>query len=160
MFNALPSQARLQELFTYEPLTGALVRKSAPPHLRKLLGKACENKSSGGYITVRVDRTLYAVHRLIWMHVYGVDPGDLQIDHIDGDPSNNRLTNLRLATNSQNQCNVIKKRDLPKGVYRWRKKFRAKIGNDHIGLFDSAEAAHDAYCREAFKRHGHFARTA
>jgi hypothetical protein len=58
-----------------------------------------------GYKRIRVDGGIYYSHRLAYYMGTGIDPGEMEIDHIDGDPSNNRLANLRLATRSQNMMN-------------------------------------------------------
>ena len=167
MAKALPSRARLQELFTYEPLTGALRWKRAPPYQkRQLEGQPAGTFDKRGYVRVRVDGVRFQVHRLIWFLVHGQDPGDREIDHIDGDRSNNRLDNLRLATHGQNTHNrgPDKGRHLPKGVYSRSKRFGAQIMFNNqtqwLGTFDTPEEAHAAYCKAAKELHGSFARTA
>lgn len=64
--------------------------------------------------------TKLRVHRVVWEMHNGNIPKGLVIDHIDGDPSNNKIENLRLATSSQNSCNQKcqknKKSGLPKGI--------------------------------------------
>lgn len=59
----------------------------------------------------------YVVARIIWQLEVGPIPIGMEIDHIDGDASNNKLSNLRLATRSQNACNIKRRvRELPAGV--------------------------------------------
>lgn len=55
-----------------------------------------------GYRLIRIDGVKYLAHRLIYAIVHGVDPGALLVDHIDGDKLNNKIENLRLATNAEN----------------------------------------------------------
>lgn len=62
----------------------------------------CRRKKDG-YILVGVDNRLYLAHRLIWMMVYGEWPN--VIDHKNGDPSDNRLVNLRNVNQSENILN-------------------------------------------------------
>jgi hypothetical protein len=93
--------------------------------------------------------------------------GNLFVDHINGDPLDNRRANLREATNSQNQMNARKRKGSAsalKGV-TWNKavgKWQAQIKRDkrqvYLGLFESETAAHDAYCAAAAELHGEFAR--
>ncbi|MGJ2408988.1 HNH endonuclease, partial [Salmonella enterica subsp. enterica serovar Paratyphi A] len=70
------------------------------------------------------------------------------------------------ATNSQNQMNRANQTDLPKGVtfHRGVGKFQAQIKRDgkshYLGLFDTASAAHIAYCEKAAELFGEFARAA
>jgi hypothetical protein len=107
--------------------------------------------------------------RSVYLHrVIMGDPNGLQIDHKDGDGLNNRRYNLRVATKFQNMHNMrISRRNTSgfKGV-SWDAaacKWRAWIGlnrkRKHLGVFDSPEEAHAAYCRASEKYHGEFGRT-
>ena len=58
-----------------------------------------------GYIYIRLNGQRFLAQRLAWLLHYKTDPGDLQVDHVDGDKSNNCVQNLRLLTNQQNQFN-------------------------------------------------------
>lgn len=111
-----------------------------------------------------VDGRGYYVHRLAWFYVHGRWPQQ-QIDHINGDPHDNRIANLREATVEQNRRNVrlstknkfgLKGVTIQKGRYKAQIRFAGKHIN--IGLFDSPEEAHAAYCRHAIQLHGEFAR--
>ena len=160
MFNPLPSQARLRELLDYDPLTGGLVR-IANSRRSDLVGKPAG--SNRLYSRVSVDQKFYAAHRLIWMWMTGDDPGELEVDHIDRNPRNNRWDNLRLATPSQNNFNAKGKSrsGLPKGVKKNRQGFGARItanGVVHwLGTYNTPEEAHQAYCVAAADLHGEFA---
>lgn len=57
-----------------------------------------------GYIDVKINHKIYKLHRLIWLYVYNEWP-DCSIDHIDRDPSNNRIENLRLASSTAQNYN-------------------------------------------------------
>ena len=98
----MPSQERLMELFNYSPDTGVLSYATGIKKLGKPAG--CVNKVSG-YQMIHVDGLYYTAQRLIWVLVTGEDPGDMVIDHIDRDKTNNVWTNLRKVTHSQNNCN-------------------------------------------------------
>jgi hypothetical protein len=89
------------------------------------------------------------------------------LDHKDGNRANNAISNLRLASDSQNQANRKgnRSRGLPKGVTRHRTgKYQAaiKVGGKaiHLGLHATAERAHAAYVAAARKHYGEFARAA
>lgn len=94
----------------------------------------------------------------------GEDPGDLHVDHIDGNIYNNRFSNLRLATYSQNQANSTCNRDgrsLPRGVYKRGARYRAQIKYDGklhcLGSYDTPEQAFDAWSQKAKELWGEFA---
>jgi len=90
------------------------------------------------------------------------------IDHANCDPNDNRLSNLRLATVSQNAANQRNHRasDLPKGItwHKKTKKWQAQIKKDgknyHLGLFTDPADAHEAYACAARELFGEFARAA
>ena len=91
------------------------------------------------------------------------EPDGLQVDHRDGDGLNNRRSNLRVATNSQNTCNQAIRRSNSsgyKGVHKHKDKWRADISRDgrrrFLGLHDTPEAAHAAYCKASAELHGEF----
>ena len=101
---------------------------------------------------ISIDGRKHLAHRLAWLYVNGYcPPGD--IDHINGDRAANRISNLRLATRSENLQNQSKAQKHNKtgllGVSHRRGKFRAQIRVDgkkmHIGTFPTPEEAHTAY---------------
>lgn len=87
------------------------------------------------------------IHRVIWWHVHGYWPKE--IDHIDGDKTNNRISNLREVTHRQNVVYYHKRsgRGLPVGVsYHQRsRKFKAYYCGKYLGTFITPEEAHQAY---------------
>lgn len=119
-----------------------------------------------GAIQIRINGKIYFAHRLAWFWFYGSWPKN-KIDHIDGNPANNSIKNLREATVSQNNCNRkpnAKKAVASKGVYLYKggPKYGAQIKVNRVhhwlGLFDTEEEASKAYQRAAKKLHGEFAR--
>jgi hypothetical protein len=100
-----------------------------------------------GYKRVKVDGKIYTIHRLIFFKHYGYFP--VEIDHINNNKLDNRITNLREVTRCQNQWNRPVKRNSTtgvKGVYpHFRGKFSAEIrqsGTKHyLGLFNTVEEA-------------------
>jgi len=109
-FNKLPSIRELTKLFSYDPETGLLTRIK-PKHTYTK-----PNKS--GYLVCHIKGKQYRVHRIVWkLHTFQ-DPGDLTIDHINHDTTDNRIENLRLATQKDQNYNFKRK---PKG-YRWDEK--------------------------------------
>ena len=105
-------------------------------------------------------------HRAIWMILNGDIPEGMTIDHINGNGLDNRISNLRLATRSQQSMNRKKCRGgegLMKGVCKHKGRFRAQIRADgvkyHIGYYGTEEEAHRAYVEKAKQVHGLFMNT-
>jgi hypothetical protein len=101
-----PSLERLREVFFVDEDGWLYWRKK--PHGNKpssIIGKRVTTKRSDGYYQVKLDGRAYRVHRVVWALVYGKDPGDLQIDHVNGDRGDNRPSNLRICSASQNMLN-------------------------------------------------------
>ena len=145
--------ARLRELLHYDPETGVFTwLKVRAPHK---VGSVAGTRSKPGYIYITINQRSYAAHRLVWLYVHGVFPKH-QIDHRDGDQGNNRIVNLREATNSQNHQNVTASRNGSSGGYlgvtydRARGKWQAQIKQEgkyrFLGRHATPEAAFIAYC--------------
>ena len=148
----LPCVAVIRDALDYNPLTGALTWRITKSTVRQ--GNVAGYVKKDGYRYVRLNGVKYLAHRLVWVHVYGTDPVD-QIDHINGVTDDNRIINLREASDNLNQQNLQKATRRNKsgylGVYPSGKKWRAviQIGgkNTHLGAFDTAYDAHLAYLR-------------
>lgn len=98
----------VKKTFGYDPETGLLRRlgKVRGRSLNDPVGYASTNVRSGKtYIMVRMNYGTYVAHRLIWVLVHGTWPVS-ELDHEDGDGTNNRITNLREVTHVQNQKNM------------------------------------------------------
>ena len=142
---------RLRDLFTYDRSSGNLIRLKRTARCVRV-GDVAGSLSDEGYLVVQIDGKSYKAHRLAWLHETGEwPPGD--IDHRDGNRTNNRWANLRPADRSLNMQNQRRARSDNKsgllGVGRGGNRWRASIGISgkakHIGLFDTPELAHLAY---------------
>jgi hypothetical protein len=137
----------------------------SPSHAVKA-GQMAGHIGAKGYRIIGLWGEHYSAHRLAWLYMRGEWPaGDL--DHEDTNRANNAISNLRLASESQNQANrrANKSRALPKGVALHKNgKYQAsiKIGGRsiHLGLHATAEQAHVAYAAAAARAFGDFARAA
>jgi hypothetical protein len=160
---------RLRELYNYDPETGIFThRKSRRGRSTKAGRVAGCSSNSHGRQTVGADGKVYLAYRLAWLYVTGQWPAS-DVDHINGDKSDNRFSNLRLATVSQNLANAKKPVTNTSGYkgVSWNKnakKWRSMIKRDgkvtHLGYFETPEAAHAAYMNKAREFFGEFARAA
>lgn len=154
---------RLRRILVYDPSTGVFTRLVASGSAKVGDRAGCVNAT--GYIVIRILDRLYLAHRLAWLYVYGRWPKE-QIDHRDRDRSNNRFTNLREASNAQNQMNAKKKRGLSryKGVSwreqtkRWQVHISINGRSTYLGARHDEEAARDLYMAAAVRHFGQFAR--
>jgi hypothetical protein len=176
--NPLPPLAYVQECLSLDHETGVLTWKERPPHHFKnpdpSYGYLCWNKRFAGKpagwprpdgsLDVRLNYTLYRVHRLVWLLAYGFPPPD-QIDHKNGNPSDNHPENLREATNTENSYNLGAHKDNKLGLkgvsyLKREKKYRANIcvggKQKSLGYFDTPEEAKAARDKAARELHGEF----
>lgn len=126
-------------ILDYNPDTGIFYKNN----------KAVGGKDEKGYVRLSIDGHHYRAHRIAWLLMFGKWPLE-QIDHINGNRFDNRIENLRQATNGQNQHNK-KIFNKIKGISKHSKsgKWHARIMLDkkHIslGLYDCPAAASFAY---------------
>lgn len=162
------TRERLFEVLDYDGDTGSFRWKIAygRGHSRTIPGTIAGGYDKNGYWRIACDGRTYFAHRLAWFYVYGRWPV-LLIDHIDLDPDNNRISNLREATYSQNGCNAkraVKSTSGLKGVYlhkKW-KKWVAQITREgeffYLGGHATREDAFAARIPATDRLHGEFAR--
>jgi len=157
---------RLREVLRYDAATGVFRWHIKPCHQMNA-GDVAGAKHCAGYVQMRVLGRVYLAHRLAWLYVTNQWPEGL-IDHANGDRSDNRFSNLRLVTRSQNAANASCHRDSAskiKGVYwsrqrhRWRAEICVSGRRIHIGLYDSKDAAAAAYSAAATQHFGEYARS-
>lgn len=158
------TQDMLKSILHYEPATGVFTWVDPPNNHARLIGSRAGCNATG-YCLIRIDKKKYKAHRLAWLYVHGVMPAK-HLDHKDGDPFNNAISNLREATVSQNIANARRKarKALPKGVRKNGNGFTARItfGGKirSLGTFPSVEGAAQAYLNAAVLLYGEFARAA
>lgn len=142
-------QNRLKELFNYDSYTGVFTRKVSVKGRKAKRGTIAGTAHGGGYFKISIDGSDYYAHRLAWLYTYGYMPENI-VDHIDRDPSNNRMNNLREVSVSCNTRNAKIYSTNKSGItgvnwYKNGNKWRAQIKTIHkdtcIGLYDDFSEA-------------------
>lgn len=146
---------RLKDVLFYEEETG-LFRRLKDSGSRTKAGDIAGGLDRNGHVRIYVDGQIYAAHRLAWLYMYGSMPCGV-IDHMDGNRSNNAISNLRDVSMSVNQQNQRKPHSrgttgfLGVTFNKRRGKFMAQIGTKtkhiYLGLYETAEEASEAYLK-------------
>lgn len=159
------TQHILKETFDYKD--GHLFWKIPRQKIR--VGQQAGKKNHNGYIHIGfkingIAKT-FQEHRLIWMWHHGFPPPYL--DHIDGDPGNNKIENLRVATLTQNQQNRKLNENNTSGIkgvtfHKASKKWMAHITINkkpcYLGIFANKDDAAKVVNRARLEFHGEYAR--
>lgn len=150
-------------LLAYDPETGKITwRVGRNNHV--LAGDEAGHRRSDGYRAVEADGQAFRAHRVAWYLHYGSWPAG-RLDHINRDPSDNRIANLRPVTHAQNIANTQSKMvGRAKGAY-WHKQrqcWHSNITVDgkkrHLGVFETKAEAAAAFKQAAHEVYGEFAR--
>ena len=144
------TQEELLRLFNYKE--GNFYYKVATSP-RVKVGQIAGTIKPDGYVRVKIDGKLYYLHRLVWLYHKGVWPKG-EIDHIDRNPSNNNIYNLRDVDRSTNMVNTARRKNKTsryrgvcwnKRLNKWVSACTRNYKSKHIGVFDTEEDAHTAY---------------
>lgn len=154
------TQQEIKKRLYYNPETGIFIKLLSTNHVKA--GDICGYINNRGYTHIGIKNKKYLAHRLAWFYMTGEWPKN-QIDHINGIKTDNRLCNLREATNNENICNQRTPHKNNKsgylGVYyaSGSRKFAASIRFNNekiiIGFFDDPYIAHLAYLEAKRKYH-------
>ena len=155
------TQEYLKSILEYNPETGAFAWKISGKGIR--YGVEVGTVDIHGYRIIRINRKGYKAHRLAWLYVYGRFPE--RIDHINCIKDDNRIENLREATNGENRVNSLASKNNKLGVKGIKKtpsgKFQVNIRIPNgsvkcLGSFDTIEKAKETYNNAAKWFHGEF----
>lgn len=159
--------ADVESRLFYCAVTGALFWRHGGAANPAWSGKLAGNLNGEGYVQVSFLGRLYKAHHLAWLLATGEWPQE-HIDHINGNRSDNRLANLRLASAAQNACNRSISKNNTSGFpgVSWKSSKRKWVAiiqhrgvKRHLGYFDDPQRAAEAYRRAAEKLFGAFARS-
>lgn len=157
---------RLREVLHYDPETGVFTCRINRRRART--GDIAGTLTKKGYVQIAIDGSLYLGHRLAWLYMTGEWP-ELDCDHEDTNKSNNRWSNLREATPTQNNANCRTRSHNVSGLKgvrydkrrsRWWACLTANKKFVWLGYHPTPEAAHAAYVTAAKDYFGEFARAA
>ena len=153
------TQDRLKELFHYDADTGVFVYKIK--NKISNVGDVVALNQKSKYLKCTIDGGQYKLHRLAWLYVYGYWPND-QIDHIDHNPSNNAIANLRDVSSAQNHQNRAHKTKSASGHLgvtwhkrdkRWQAYIELNGKNIHLGQYTDLDVAIAARKQAELKYH-------
>ena len=144
---------RLKALLNYNPETGIFTRLiSSSPNAK--VGETVGTRHRTGYEYAMIDYETFAMHRLAWFYFYAVMP-TYDIDHINGNKVDNRISNLRDVEAKTNAQNEIRARKNNKSGYlgvhfrkernKWVAQLRVNGKHRRFGSFNTPEEAHQAY---------------
>lgn len=159
-----PSVEQIQELFTYDPDTGFIYWKALGGG--KIKKKPAGTIENNGYLGIVIGKQRIRAHRIAWVLHHGKWPDD-QIDHINGNGLDNRICNLREATNSQNSKNTKKPKNNTSGLIgvhfekytqRWRACIKVNYKQINLGRFVNFDEAVFARKEAEKKYFGEWAR--
>lgn len=157
----LPTINELHAALSYDKETGVFTRNSSSGGIPA--GAKAGGKDAYGHVTISVKGKRLRSARIAWAMSYGEwPPVGIDVDHINGIRDDNRLSNLRLATRTQNSANSKARTGLKGACYvsekaKWKAQIRIGGKNTHLGYFPTEQAAHEAYKAAAKKEFGEFA---
>lgn len=167
---ALPAN-EVRDLLDYDPISGVFtwkMRSDGPARWNaEWVGRQAGSVNHDGYISIGIRNRRYQAHRLAWAWMIGTWP-DRDIDHVDGNRSNNQWQNLRKATKSQNSQNTkipktnttgVKGVCYDKNTGKWQSQIRCNGKRMYLGQFASISQAQAAYEMAARRLHGEYRRT-
>lgn len=140
---------QFRSVLAYDPATGHFSWLGTGRGRK--IGQAAGNLTNRGYVHIAFNGVRYAAHRLAWLFSYGEWPNG-QIDHVNRDKADNRISNLRVASPSDNQHNKLAPSNNMSGLKgirfkknRWEASCMVRGKRKYLGRFVSEREAIDAY---------------
>ena len=156
------TQEKVRDLFVYDPSTGILTNRIG--RRKAIKGSVAGGINGNGYLTVKIYNKTYRVHRIIFLYNHGYLPK--YVDHADGIKTNNKISNLRDCSSSENNSN----RKTPKsnksgckGIFwnnssgMWSTRISINKKLMYFGDFSDKEVAEQVLRIERMRLHGEFA---
>lgn len=157
----------LFDMISYDPITGDC-HWTRTPRGGTSAGDKAGGLTNDGYVRIRFKNKKYPVQNIAWFLISGDWPSDYFVDHINGDPGDNRACNLRPATKSQNIANTRKRKGPATSKYKGvcyvksADRWRAQITKDGVlrglGSYVTEDEAAAAYASAAIELFGEYAR--
>ncbi|MCW8158974.1 HNH endonuclease [Stutzerimonas stutzeri] len=154
----------VREILDYDPETGVFIRKVRTAQCNRVgdrADKLVTNPLCYGYRDITIKAKKYRAHRIAWLYFYGTWPKQ-EIDHINGEPGDNRIANLRDVSGRVNKENTHKPRSHGRSGYlgvhwssqagKWQGRISVHGKSKHLGYFDDPAVAHQEYL-EAKRRY-------
>jgi hypothetical protein len=154
------TQERLKELLSYDPDTGVFIWKIRKGRCAAgtIAGRNLNTTRGKTYRIIVIDRRHYYAHWLAWMYAHGMFPA-VEMDHINGNGSDNSISNLRPVTRSQNMKNTRLRKDNKSGmcgIYFCKRalKWKAQIGfNSRVTNLGEFSDKFEAICARKSAEH-------
>ena len=157
---SIPAE-QVKKMLSYDPKTG-IFTWLIKPNRRVRIGDIAGFRRPDGYLIIKLNKVAYRAHRLAWVYMTGAEPM-YDIDHIDGNPTNDSFSNLRDVTTAQNIQNQRKAHARNKNGFLgvswhaagkcWRARICVSGKQILLGYFKTPDEAHQAYVQAKRKHH-------
>lgn len=154
--------SEIEDALTYNPLTGAFYWNECSKPYKKHGQKEAGSVARNGYRYIAFNKRKYLAHRLAFLFMTGsMPPKKSDVDHVNGCRSDNRFSNLRICSRSENLANSnFSSGGMPRGVQRngsgFMARLRCKNETHYLGTYKNPDDAHAAYLEAREKLLGAF----
>jgi hypothetical protein len=142
---------------------GGILAWKKSPHPRIPVGTLAGRRPKGNHLQVTIKSKAYGYHRIVYYLAYGIDTIGWEIDHINRDPQDNRPENLRLASETENKWNTVKRnktnvehRGIRKRFWGANYTFSVSFRQKYVGSYPTLEEAIAVWEEKARQHAGDF----